>query len=73
MGFGPEQNEELRRQRVAQLRSALDALLAAMGTRRLLASEWSDEALQQAATAVKRQLEAEVEHLTSTSPATGLV
>lgn len=63
MGYGPEQNEELRRQRVAELARALRLLRAAPAAPRFLANEWSDDELERAALAVEAQLVTETSEL----------
>lgn len=62
-GYGPEQTEELRRQRVAELARALRLLRAANGSPRFLATEWDDADLERAAVAVEAQLDTETSQM----------
>lgn len=66
MGYGPEQNEELRRERCAQLGRALRLLRAAPESARVLVGEWDDAELERAAAVVEAQLALETSQLAVT-------
>lgn len=60
LGWKAEDYEAARVTRVAQLRSALAALGAAVGSPRILAGEWGDAALSEAAVEVQHQLDVDL-------------